>query len=365
MVNPRSRQRSAVIFKHFIIVTILVDLIFFIVSTEPQYEDSVFFYYVEGITSSIFFVEYLVRLLTVVESKRYKPYGSVMGRLRYIVSTSAIIDAVATFPFFLELATGLNLPTLTYVRVLRLLRITKTGAFATASEAVWRVLYYNREILYVALLVCIFLVLVTSVLLYYFRPPDDDNFQSIGSTMYISTLMLTGQGGPDADKVPWYTKSVILLTGIFSIGMFAIPASMLTWGFEAEAERLAIETRKRAKGDYKCEHSETSEWEGTDSDDHRDEEYQKIIAGEDDEDKDASSAILKIFRDADIDGSGSLTSSEFLTQFKKNQMQWPSGTEGLAAAAATPDVNRRMVSLEKEVSSLHAKVDKIIQLLQK
>ena len=56
--------------------------------------------------------------------------------------------------------------------------------------------------------------------------------------MYLSALMLTGQGGPDGD-LPWYTKSVILMTGIFSIGMFAIPASMLTWGFEAEAQRVA------------------------------------------------------------------------------------------------------------------------------
>ena len=53
--------------------------------------------------------------------------------------------------------------------------------------------------------------------------------------------MLTGQGGPDGD-LPWYTKAVVILTGLFSIGMFAIPASMLTWGFEAEAERCAKRT---------------------------------------------------------------------------------------------------------------------------
>jgi hypothetical protein len=39
---------------------------------------------------------------------------------------------------------------------------------------------------------------------------------------------------------------VVALTACFSIAFFAIPASMLTWGFEAEAERLfhrAVERR--------------------------------------------------------------------------------------------------------------------------
>ena len=75
--------------------------------------------------------------------------------------------------------------------------------------------------------------------MYYLRPQGDDvslvddasDFESISKTMVLSTLMLTGQGGPSG-KLPWYTQLVVLLTGIFSVAMFAIPASMLTWGFE-------------------------------------------------------------------------------------------------------------------------------------
>ena len=72
--------------------------------------------------------------------------------------------------------------------------------------------------------------------MYYLRPQGDDvslvddasDFESISKTMVLSTLMLTGQGGPSG-KLPWYTQLVVLLTGIFSVAMFAIPASMLTW----------------------------------------------------------------------------------------------------------------------------------------
>ena len=111
----------------------------------------------------------------------------------------------------------------------------------------WRVIYYNGEILYVAFNMCVFLVLITSVLMYYLRPQDPEDaeaFQSLSATMYLSAMMLTGQGGPDG-YLPWYTKGIVLVTGFFSVAMFAIPASMLTWGFEAEAERCAKKARMK------------------------------------------------------------------------------------------------------------------------
>ena len=66
-----------------------------------------------------------------------------------------------------------------------------------------------------------FLLLAQSVItpvLYFALCIGVPEFQSILSTMYLACLMLTGQGGPDGD-LPWYTKSVVLLTSAFSIGM--------------------------------------------------------------------------------------------------------------------------------------------------
>ena len=183
------------------------------------------------------------------EARKYSEKGPIAGRLRYAVTGPALIDFLATFPFFIELMTGWSLPTLTYLRAFRLLRILKTSGFAAATNAVYRVIYYNRQILQVAMLICVGLVIFTAVLMYYLRPKDPNHsqdFQSLSRTMYLSTLMLTGQGGPDGE-IPWYTKGVVLMTGVFSIGMFAIPASMLTWGFEAEAERLANLAYARVK----------------------------------------------------------------------------------------------------------------------
>lgn len=389
MLNPRSNRTQAVIYKYFIATVILVDLLFFIISTEPHLTKKQihFFKIAEGVTSTIFLIEYMLRLCVCTESRRYGRFGPVLGRLRYLVTPAALIDALATFPFFIERFTGWDLPTLTYLRVFRLLRIMKTQSYAKAFDAVNRVIYYNAEILYVALMVCIFLVLFTSVLMYYFRPKhpvDSQDFESIAATMYLSTLMLTGQGGPDG-VLPWYTKGIVLMTGVFSVAMFAIPASMLTWGFEAEAARLAARARQRRKSREKglsCDSSTSSSSSWEDDDDSSslstsDEEYQKIIAGDEDSSEDEDAKMKKLmekFDEFDTDKSGGLTLSEFM----KLGMDPPSPEAmrgnihnrfgaGARVRRGSDDSNlaNRMDFLEKKVEANNEKLDQILALLKK
>ena len=66
-LNPRSRSSSAFCFQQFITLVIIVDVIFYIVSTEPEYEGMQLFYHVECVTSSIFLVEYISRLYVSTE----------------------------------------------------------------------------------------------------------------------------------------------------------------------------------------------------------------------------------------------------------------------------------------------------------
>lgn len=363
MLNPRSQSRQAVAFKTFIVIVIVSDLISFVISTEPglSVKQLEFFHLWEGITSTIFLIEYITRLIVVTEAKKYRDMGWFFGRARYAITTPALIDFVATFPFFLELATGWDLPTLTYLRSFRLLRILKTSGFAEATNSVYRVIYYNRQILYVALLICIGLVLITSVLMYYLRPQDPSHsqeFNSLASTMYLSTLMLTGQGGPDGE-MPWYTKAVVLMTGIFSIGMFAIPASMLTWGFEAEAERLAKLNYVQHKGQQAA--TENDNWSFSSDDYSTDEEYRRIITGGEGSDEDPDEEARRQFVLADVDGSGSVSLTEFLRLSREQQQQHMGGALG---NEVNNELTTRLTKLERQVEANSKKLDRICDLLE-
>jgi hypothetical protein len=176
--------------------------------------------------------------------------------------------------------------------------------------------------------------------------------------MYLSTLMLTGQGGPEGD-LPWYTKGVVLLTGVFSIGMFAIPASMLTWGFEAEAERIAkLAYLKSAKN--ASERTENDNWSYSSEDYSTDEEYRKIIAGGDDSDDDGSDEeAKKSFALADTDASGRLSLTEFLALSRERDER-----ADKIATGTGKDLSSRLGLLEKRVEENSKKLDRICQLLE-
>ena len=87
-----------------------------------------------------------------------------------------------------------------------------------------------------------------------------------------------------------------MLTAVFSVPIFVIPSSMLTWGFEAEAERLMRrkrESRKKSKLAKQCgtkmESSSSSEEEKVfESEDEESawDEYERVVLGDDNGDDD-------------------------------------------------------------------------------
>lgn len=158
--------------------------------------------------------------------------------------------------------------------------------------------------------------------------------------------MLTGQGGPEGD-LPWYTKAVVLLTSAFSIGMFAIPVSMLTWGFEAEAARCAKRSRQLAKRE-----SQMSNDDDMSTDEYStDEDYQKIIAGEEsssssDGESEITKAMKAAFLKTDTDGSGSISFEEFMELIKSRRLE-------------SVELEGRVAAMEDKLDKALAKIDKL------
>lgn len=62
--------------------------------------------------------------------------------------------------------------------------------------------------------------------------------------MYLAVLMLTGQAVPDGNLNAG-VRIVVVFTAFLSVPIFAVPAAMLTWGFEGEAARLASREQRR------------------------------------------------------------------------------------------------------------------------
>jgi len=394
MLNPHSRSPQSRFYRRTISLVILVNVVAFIVSTDKTLnaydEYSGPFYWIELISSCVFLVEYYLRLYTCTESTRYRalqpgedpglfPWrGWFWGRLRFMVSLNAVLDAVATFPAFLELMIQKQLPTFTYLRIFRLFRILKTERYFHAVECVWRIIYFNSEILMVSLFVCLMLLLVTATLMYYMRPQNCDdacmeNFASIPRTLYLAVLMLTGQGGPEG-TLDATTKIVCSLTAIFSVAVFAIPASMLTWGFEAEAERLLgkkREHRKRvekakAEGRDYVSSSNTSEEDASGNSSW--DEYEAVILGdeaekeaEEEQHRQDHGELMAIMRrvSSRLDKAVALEEDGAKEKTGVKEKNKGGGLQG--DVNNSPELTEKVKKLEEKMESMHGLLLKVAQ----
>jgi polyhydroxyalkanoate synthesis regulator phasin len=183
-----------------------------------------------------------------------------------------------------------------------------------------------------------------------------------------------------------------VLTGAISVAIFAIPASMLTWGFEAEAERCAKKTRQKYMknmqeeededeeindgADYNRPYADYISSSSEDSDgDTTDEEYLDIIAGGAEEEgeggegngntqNDVVKQLIRTFQTSDTDASGSLSMDEFI-----ELMTDPSSTSqqltmvGMATSVGL--LAQRVQNLEQELKQTHHKLDQIVNAVVK
>uniref|UniRef100_A0A6T2BTT3 Ion transport domain-containing protein n=1 Tax=Eutreptiella gymnastica TaxID=73025 RepID=A0A6T2BTT3_9EUGL len=301
MIRDHSHRPESQLYRACLTTLILLNVVAFIWSTDDWfwYNYQNVFYYFEAMSSCLFLLDYAFRIYSAPQSQKLSRKGTVgetRARLNWIFSYPGLIDLLSLLPFFLEVALQdyhVNLPNFTYLRILRLSRLMKSSVFKDAWDCFERVMYYNRSILGVSATLCLVLLILTSTAMYYLAPKEsasDEDFSSILACIYLCILMLTGQGGPEGE-LPWYTKVVCSCTAIFSVALFAIPASMLTWGFEAEAERLMKKQHQRKRNAQArvaqglppvADSSSSSDGMSTDSEW---EDYEGVVVDDDEDDE--------------------------------------------------------------------------------
>ncbi|KNC55943.1 ion transporter [Thecamonas trahens ATCC 50062] len=236
-----------------ILALIVANLALFVASTDPSWSASseTAFAWIEGCSVIIFTFEYVARVWSIVEANKYA--HPLWGRIKFMTKAVSLIDAVAILPWFIglfvEALTPHDVPITTPIRIFRVLRLLKTEQYGQAFASVKRVVWHNREILSVGLLLSGILLFATATLLWAAEHKDNPgDFGSIPKTLFLAVLMLTGQGIDYSGKnYSTLTLIIIAVTAVVSVAFFAIPAAMLAWAFESEAERLVAVRRERAK----------------------------------------------------------------------------------------------------------------------
>lgn len=167
-----------------IILNILAIVCESIQEVHEQYAD--LFYKFELFSVVFFTLEYILRIYSIVESKKYS--NQVFGRLKYMGTPMALIDLMAFFPFYLSFL-PLDLRFLRIFRLMGLFRMFKIARYMHALSMFKKVIYDRREQLVLSIIFILFILVIISTTMFYverkpsprnlvaFRPPCGGELQ--------------------------------------------------------------------------------------------------------------------------------------------------------------------------------------------
>ena len=238
LLNPiHSGSRAAHIIELILLILISLNIIFIILESVREINAvyGSYFATVEFFSVIVFSVEYVLRAWTCVEDPRYKK--PVRGRLRYLLTSMAVIDLLSILPFYLSFL-PIDLRFLRIIRLFRLFRLLKIARYLKALNLIQAVVSERKEQIYLSIMFVLFLLVMVSTLMFYVENEAQPKvFSSIPASMWwgIETLTTVGYG----DMLPVTSLGRILggMISVLGIGLFALPAGILSSGLSEHLQR--------------------------------------------------------------------------------------------------------------------------------
>lgn len=236
--NPRESGPVAKVFDVFIIGLIFLNVIAVTLETVEWLHDtytSVFLGF-EAFSVTVFTVEYVLRLWTCTTDRRFtRPLA---GRLRFARSPLGLVDLLAILPYYLPLVGHIDLRFMRVIRLLRVFLLLKMVRYSSSLKAMGNVLREEQEELVItAFLLGILLVLSSSSMYFIEHEAQPKLFSSIPAAMWWGVTTLTTVGYGDAYPITPLGKFVGGIIALAGIGVFALPAAILSSGFVEEMHK--------------------------------------------------------------------------------------------------------------------------------
>ena len=146
---------------HVIITAVLVSVMSIILETVPEIH-AIFgpeFKLLEWVTVGIFTIEYVARIYSCCELEEYE--HPIKGRLRYMMSVSALIDLLAISPFYFDLIFHENFD-LRFLRVFRLSRLLKLTRYTGTLNTLFKAVQREHRVLFASAFMMLLLVILTA-----------------------------------------------------------------------------------------------------------------------------------------------------------------------------------------------------------
>ena len=192
-------------------------------------------YLIEVVSVTVFSIEYLARVWSISEARRYEQ--PVRGRMRFVFSPLMLIDLVAILPFYLSGIFAVDARFVRVLRLFRLVRLLKIARYSEAMRSFSAVLRSQKEKLVVAAAMNVILLVLSSSVMYQLEhQAQPELFSSIPATLWWGAITLTTVGYGDMFPVTQWGQVAASVIAVFGIGLFGVPASILAAGFIEDSQ---------------------------------------------------------------------------------------------------------------------------------
>ncbi len=233
----------------FIIILIILNVAAVMLETVQPIHDKYagFFHIFDMVSVFIFTIEYILRVWSCNHDPKYQ--HSFHGRLRYMLSTEAIIDLIAILPFYIHVVVGLDLRVLRILRLLRFFRLFRLTAYMKSAKLVKNVFKSRANELKLSFVLIAFVIIIAACLLYFAEHQAQPKvFSSIPATLWWAVVTVTSIGYGDMVPVTTLGKILSGMISLSGLAIFALPAGIITAGFLEEINKI------RKKKHIHCPH---------------------------------------------------------------------------------------------------------------
>lgn len=230
-------DKASKVFDIFIITLIILNVIAIICASVRSLSSnySLFFKIFEIISVVIFTIEYILRIWSANIWEKYK--GIFLGRLKYALTPMILVDLFAILPFYIPMVISIDLRFLRVIRLIRIFRIFKFGRYFESLQMLSRVLKKKNAELLITLFVVVILLIISSSLIYEFENvAQPETFANIPSSMWWAVITLTTVGYGDVYPITVIGKLLSAVIALLGIGLFALPAGIISSGIIAEIQ---------------------------------------------------------------------------------------------------------------------------------
>ena len=192
------------------------------------------FWWIEVPAACLFLTEYALRLWSITASRKKKFQHPVWGRVRYLISISALIDLGVVLSFLL----GHTFQGIIYFRLFQLLKLAR---HSPAMATIIKVLKRERETWFSILtIIFIFLIFSSTVMWRLESKVQPDVFANIPQAMWWGITTLTTIGYGDVVPITPMGKLFGGFVQVIGVSMYSLHAALLASSFMQEFNRREL-----------------------------------------------------------------------------------------------------------------------------